>query len=468
MQRIDPFFQGINDKKRVAPRMALLLGPAYFVVELLALLVHLAFMLIHPKKARITLANYTCAVRYRAGAMLGKPDANIWHLWAIPGNDSLLTGEGKLAQPAKTNRDIPILLFCLFVNAISFWVLVVLGYLVTQFFQFYFQRLLAPLSLGEGSPDLVGTIVLWLVFSLGAAIYPRIIYSLAQGNPMDEQEIRQLHRSRREIVDAFEIERRRIERDLHDGAQQYLVAASMKVGEAELSLSLLEHELTKASAVMDADASQDRQGKASEEAVLGEDAPPTESADSLSGSVNQESVSLPQFSAKIQEVLSLLRQAQDANDRSLVALRRTVAGVHPKVLSDKGLAEAVRDVCADSPVQVEMHLPEELPSLPAGAAAAAYYLVCESLTNIAKHVANPKASLLIVAGSSLVISIVDNGGGGAKIIPGHGLAGLQARLEAFGGNLRILSPLGGPTTVRAEIPILIPSVEEDGFENHLG
>ena len=149
MQRIDPFFQGINDKKRVAPRMALLLGSAYFVVELLALLVHLAFMLIHPKKARITLANYTCAVRYRAGAMLGKPDANIWHLWAIPGNDSLLTGEGKLAQPAKTNRDIPILLFCLFVNAISFWVLVVLGYLVTQFFQFYFQRLLAPLSLGR-------------------------------------------------------------------------------------------------------------------------------------------------------------------------------------------------------------------------------------------------------------------------------------------------------------------------------
>ena len=164
----------------------------------------------------------------------------------------------------------------------------------------------------------------------------------------------------------------------------------------------------------------------------------------------------------------MLRQAQDANDRSLVALRRTVAGVHPKVLSDKGLAEAVRDVCADSPVQVEMHLPEELPSLPAGAAAAAYYLVCESLTNIAKHVANPKASLLIVAGSSLVISIVDNGGGGAEIIPGHGLAGLQARLEAFGGNLRIVSPVGGPTTVRAEIPILIPNVEEDGFENHLG
>ena len=467
MQRIDPFFQGINDKKRVAPRMALLLGPAYFVVELLALLMHLAFMLIHPKKARATLANYTCTVRYRAGAMLGKPDANIWHLWAIPGNDSLLTGEGKLTSVAKSSRDIPILLFCLFVNAISFWALVILGYLVTQFFQYYFLRLLAPLSLGEDPPDLIVTIALWLVFSLGAAIYPRIIYSLAQGNPRDEQEIRQLHRSRREIVDAFEIERRRIERDLHDGAQQYLVAASMKVGEAELSLSLLEQELAKAAALEDTDASQNRQETVSGEAVSGEDAPPTEVTGTLASPVKH-CPSLPQFSAKIQEVLSLLRQAQDANDRSLVALRRTVAGVHPKVLSDKGLAEAVRDVCADSPVQVEMHLPEELPSLPAGAAAAAYYLVCESLTNIAKHVANPKASLLIVAGSSLVISIVDNGGGGAKIIPGHGLAGLQARLEAFGGNLRIVSPLGGPTTVRAEIPILIPNVEEDGFENHLG
>lgn len=468
MQRIDPFFQGINDKKRVAPRMALLLGLAYFVLELLALLVHLALMLIHPKKARATLANYACTVRYRAGAMLGKPDVNIWHLWAIPGNDSLLTGEGKLVLPAKTSRDIPILLFCLFVNAISFWVLVILGYLVTQFFQFYFRRLLAPLSLGEDSPDLFATIGLWLLVSLGAALYPRIIYSIAQGNPMDEQEIRQLHRSRREIVDAFEIERRRIERDLHDGAQQYLVAASMKVGEAELSLSLLEQELANAAELQDAAASQNGQETAPGGAVLGEDAPPTEVAGTLASPVQPESVSLPQFSAKIQEVLSLLRQAQDANDRSLVALRRTVAGVHPKVLSDKGLAEAVRDVCADSPVQVEMHVPEELPSLPAGAAAAAYYLVCESLTNIAKHVANPKASLLIVAGSSLVISIVDNGGGGAKIIPGHGLAGLQARLEAFGGNLRILSPLGGPTTVRAEIPILIPNVEEDGFENHLG
>lgn len=468
MQRIDPFFQGINDKKRVAPRMALLLGPAYFVVELLALLVHLALMLIHPKKARSTLTHYTCTVRYRAGAMLGKPDANIWHLWAIPGNDSLFIGEGKLAPPAKSNRDIPILLFCLFVNAITFWALVILGYLVTQFFQYYFLRLLAPLSLGEDPPDLVATLALWLVFSLGAAIYPRVVYSIAQGNPMDEQEIRQLHRSRREIVDAFEIERRRIERDLHDGAQQYLVAASMKVGEAELSLSLLEQELATAAELQDAAASQSREGIESAGAVLGEDAPSTEVAGTLESPVKHDCPSLPQFSAKIQEVLSLLRQAQDANDRSLVALRRTVAGVHPKVLSDKGLAEAVRDVCADSPVQVEMHLPEELPSLPAGAAAAAYYLVCESLTNIAKHVANPKASLLIVAGSSLVISIVDNGGGGAKIIPGHGLAGLQARLEAFGGNLRILSPLGGPTTVRAEIPILISSVEEDGFENHLG
>lgn len=468
MQRIDPFFQGINDKKRVAPRMALLLGPAYFVVELLALLVHLALMLIHPKKARNTLTHYTCTVRYRAGAMLGKPDANIWHLWVIPGNDSLFTGEGKLTPAAKTSRDIPILLFCLFVNVISFWVLVILGCLVIQFFQFYFLRLLAPLSLGEDPPDLFATIALWLVFSLGAALYPRIIYSIAQGNPMDEQEIRQLHRSRREIVDAFEIERRRIERDLHDGAQQYLVAASMKVGEAELSLSLLEQELAKAAALKDAAASQARQETASGGAVFGEGPPPTEVAGTLESPVQPESVSLPQLRAKIQEVLSLLRQAQDANDRSLVALRRTVAGVHPKVLSDKGLAEAVRDVCADSPVQVQMHVPEELPSLPAGAAAAAYYLVCESLTNIAKHVANPKASLLIVAGSSLVISIVDNGGGGAKIIPGHGLAGLQARLEAFGGNLRILSPLGGPTTVRAEIPILISSVEEDGFENHLG
>ncbi|PMB91145.1 two-component sensor histidine kinase [Varibaculum cambriense] len=266
-------------------------------------------------------------------------------------------------------------------------------------------------------------ILLWLLFALAGGIYARLIFTIATTGPLSAEEIVQLHRSRREIVDAFEIERRRIERDLHDGAQQYLVAASMKVGEAELNLEML----------------------ASSESF--KDCPEGES--------NGESDTC----AQIPQILGLLREAQDANDQALAALRRTVAGVHPKVLSDKGLAEAVRDVCAESPVKVDVRMPFELPKLPPGAAAAAYYLVCESLTNVAKYAPQAEVSVLVVAGSSLVVSITDNGAGGASINPGHGLAGLQARLEAFGGTLRVISPTGGPTTVRGEIPIIVSAKE---------
>ena len=256
-----------------------------------------------------------------------------------------------------------------------------------------------------------------------SGIYARLIFTIATTGPLSAEEIVQLHRSRREIVDAFEIERRRIERDLHDGAQQYLVAASMKVGEAELNLEML------------------ASSESSKDCPEGEDSGESDTC------------------AQIQQILVLLREAQDANDQALAALRRTVAGVHPKVLSDKGLAEAVRDVCAESPLKVDVRMPFELPKLPPGAAAAAYYLVCESLTNVAKYAPQAEVSVLVVAGSSLVLSITDNGAGGASINPGHGLAGLQARLEAFGGTLRVISPTGGPTTVRGEIPILVSAKE---------
>lgn len=428
MQRTDPYFRGITYRRSSLVRSSLRLGIPFLAIELFSLVVHVGAMLVLFRRSRAVLFHYTAAVRYRASAMLGRQDAAIWHFWQVPGEEGLLEKDAQSTPEYINSRSVPIFLFCLLANLVaSFPLLNLLILALTNLLGFRnFSDQRAYLAL----------IMLWLLFALASAIYARIIFTIATTGPLSAEEIAQLHRSRREIVDAFEIERRRIERDLHDGAQQYLVAASMKVGEAELTLEML----------ASSEISEDGVDRKEEEGT-DRNCADGESADD-SGT-----------RAQIQQVLGLLREAQDANDQALTALRRTVAGVHPKVLSDKGLAEAVRDVCAESPLDVDVRMPFELPELPPGAAAAAYYLVCESLTNVAKYAPDAQVSVLVVAGSSLVLSITDNGPGGASINPGHGLAGLQARLEAFGGSLRVISPEGGPTTVRGENPILVSAKE---------
>ncbi|MDU1224540.1 sensor histidine kinase [Varibaculum cambriense] len=415
MQRTDPYFRGVTYHRSSLVRSSLRLGIPFLAIELFSLVVHVGAMLVLFRRSRAVLSHYTAAVRYRASAMLGRQDAAIWHFWQVPGGEAILERDDQSTAEYINSRSIPIFLFCLLANLIASLPLLNLLIMALTY-------LLGLRSFDDQRIYLV-LILLWLLFALASGIYTRLVFTIATTGPLSAEEIVQLHRSRREIVDAFEIERRRIERDLHDGAQQYLVAASMKVGEAELNLEML----------------------ASSES----------SKDCPEGEGSGESDTC----AQIQQILGLLREAQDANDQALAALRRTVAGVHPKVLSDKGLAEAVRDVCAESPLKVDVRMPFELPKLPPGAAAAAYYLVCESLTNVAKYAPQAQVSVLVVAGSSLVVSITDNGAGGASINPGHGLAGLQARLEAFGGTLRVISPTGGPTTVRGEIPILVSAKE---------
>ena len=415
MQRTDPYFRGVTYHRSSLVRSSLRLGIPFLAIELFSLVVHVGAMLVMFRRSRAVLSHYTAAVRYRASAMLGRQDASIWHFWQVPGGEAILERDDHSTAEYINTRSIPIFLFCLLANLIASLPLLNLLIMALTY-------LLGLRSFDDQRIYLV-LILLWLLFALASGIYTRLVFTIATTGPLSAEEIVQLHRSRREIVDAFEIERRRIERDLHDGAQQYLVAASMKVGEAELNLEML------------------ASSESSKDCPEGED--------------NGESDTC----AQIQQILGLLREAQDANDQALAALRRTVAGVHPKVLSDKGLAEAVRDVCAESPLKVDVRMPFELPKLPPGAAAAAYYLVCESLTNVAKYAPQAEVSVLVVAGSSLVVSITDNGAGGASINPGHGLAGLQARLEAFGGTLRVISPTGGPTTVRGEIPILVSAKE---------
>ncbi|MFI0815874.1 sensor histidine kinase [Streptomyces sp. NPDC021098] len=205
-------------------------------------------------------------------------------------------------------------------------------------------------------------------------------------------EVTELARSRLRLVDAFETERRRIERDLHDGAQQRLVALTMTLGLARL------------------------------------DAPPGPLADQLAA-------------------------AQEEADKALVELRELIHGIHPKVLADYGLPAAVADAADRSAVPVEVELELGAGRLPRAVEAAAYFVVREALTNVARHSGAGRAE---VSGAHrdgrLFLQVRDDGRGGADPGRGSGLTGLGDRVAALGGRLSLSSPPGGPTLLRVEFP----------------
>lgn len=231
MQRTDPYFRGVSYRRSPLVRYSLRLGIPFLAIELFSLVVHVGAMLVMFRRSRAVLFHYTAAVRYRASAMLGRQDASIWHFWKIPGGEAILERDDQSTPEYINSRSIPIFLFCLLANLIASLPLLTLLLLALNYFfhvvPYVFLR------------DYLTLVFLWALFALASGIYARLIFTIATTGPLSAEEIVQLHRSRREIVDAFEIERRRIERDLHDGAQQYLVAASMKVGEAELNLEML-------------------------------------------------------------------------------------------------------------------------------------------------------------------------------------------------------------------------------------
>lgn len=231
----------------------------------------------------------------------------------------------------------------------------------------------------------------YAVTALAAAQSALARLLLQPGEQELERRIAQLRRSRLDLVDAFETERKRIERHLHDGVQQRLVALGMTLGRAELDV--------------------------------------------------------PEGPG-----LDLVRQAHAEAEAALADLREAVRGIHPRVLVDHGVAAAVREV-ADRmpvPVTVQIHLGKRLS---APVEAAAYFVVSEALTNVARHAQARSAQ---VAGwihdDALVVTVTDDGVGGAQLGAGSGLSGLVTRLDALGGTLVVRSPRGGPTEVRMEWP----------------
>jgi signal transduction histidine kinase len=208
-----------------------------------------------------------------------------------------------------------------------------------------------------------------------------------------EQRVTVLTESRSRVIEAVAEERRRIERDLHDGAQQRLVALAMDLGMAKEKI----------------------------------DKDPAAAS-------------------------ALVAEAHDQAKRAIVELRDLVRGLHPAVLTDRGLDAAISALAGRSPVpvSVEVDSPERLSD---AIETNAYFVVAEALTNVAKHSRATQARVIVRReGDLLVIEIADNGVGGADPAHGTGLSGLRDRVGAFDGTLRVSSPEGGPTWIRAEIP----------------
>ncbi|MFG2616177.1 sensor histidine kinase [Streptomyces sp. NPDC048507] len=211
----------------------------------------------------------------------------------------------------------------------------------------------------------------------------------------EDGRVLELTRSRVRLVEAFEAERRRIERDLHDGAQQQLVALRMTLGLAQLQLRGIPEAAPAAALV----------ARGHEEAKL-----------------------------------------------ALEQLRDLVRGIHPQVLADHGLAAAVAEVALRHPVPVTVDL-ARLPRLPEPVETTAYFTVTEALANAAKHSGASRVAVAgRVEGDRLTLTISDDGRGGADPGAGAGLAGLADRVAMLRGRLTVSSPLGGPTELRVEVP----------------
>ncbi|AUG77133.1 Putative two-component system sensor kinase [Kitasatospora sp. MMS16-BH015] len=205
--------------------------------------------------------------------------------------------------------------------------------------------------------------------------------------------VEDLAESRAGVVDAADAERRRIERDLHDGAQQRLVSLAMNLGLARRTLK---------------------------------DVPP--------------------------EVMQVIVEAHEEAQAAIAELRDLVRGLHPVVLEDRGLDAALSGIAARSPVPVRLtaDLPDRMaPTIEA----VAYFTVSEALANVAKHARASRVDLsLRQKGGRLRIVLTDDGVGGADPTRGTGLTGLRKRAASVDGTLAISSPLGGPTIITVELP----------------
>jgi signal transduction histidine kinase len=269
-----------------------------------------------------------------------------------------------------------------------------------------------------GFADLTGPRIgpLWVValegfvlLALGLGLAPRVMREhLSDGTAPElaaraqqlTQRVQTLTRTRSDAVDTAVAELRRIERDLHDGAQARLVALGMSLQAAERI-----------------------------------------------------------FATSPEAALALVAEAKENSSRALTELRDLVRGIYPPVLADRGLADAVRSLVLDAPLhaEVDIDLPGEV-EMPV--AAAVYFSVAEALANVTKHAAARSVRIVLsYAAGMLRAEVTDDGAGGADPALGTGLAGVERRLATFDGILAVSSPPGGPTIVVIEVPCALSSAK---------
>lgn len=220
----------------------------------------------------------------------------------------------------------------------------------------------------------------------------RGLLSPSRGERLSAQMDR-LRATRADAVDLQAAELRRIHRDLHDGAQARLIALGLTLAQAE-----------------------------------------------------------PLLRADPDQAARLLAHARSTAGQALQELRDLVQGIHPPVLADRGLVDAVRALALDCPIGV--HVSADLDGRPAPAVeAATYFAVAELLTNVAKHAGATRAQVIIGhSGQMLRVTVTDDGSGGADPDRGTGLHGVRRRLATFDGTLALHSPPGGPTQATLELP----------------
>src|SRR5699024_8374949 len=253
-----------------------------------------------------------------------------------------------------------------------------------------------------GSSELVGALLVTLIglaLAVALALLHRVLTTAIIGGGAREEQLKAEARAssaqRAGAVRAADVERTRIERDLHDGVQPRLVSVGMTLGLAQ------------------------------------------ETIDSDPGAAKQ-----------------LVAEAHTSTKAAITELRQLARGIHASVLDDRGLDAALSAVASRShiPVSLDVRLPGR-----AGrdAEAAVYFAIAESLTNAAKH-SRASSCRVTVRGRPeegiLWARVEDDGMGGARVLPGGGLDGVQNRIAALGGTSRLESPAGGPTSLEVSVP----------------
>jgi len=404
------------------------LGLFWFVVLVVLLSTGISLTIVWVGLPILALAALACALgadieRWRLSALLGARLPSPYR--PLPRGSILVRARARVADPALWRG----LLYLILLLPIGLVELVV-------FFVLAFSALLASYPLwfwtfpeGRGVgwtgvlvantlPEaLLVTLVGLVAMAAAAAFVPQVsrahaalgwrLLGPSRREALDER-VEALTEGRSKAVEAAIAERRRIERDLHDGAQQRLVSLAMALGMARQKL---------------------------------ENGPGGTTAGNP-------------------EATELVREAHEEAKRALAEIRDLIRGIHPAVLTDRGLDAAISALAGRSPVPTSVRVDlDERP--PEAVEITAYFVIAEALANVAKHSGASEASVWVRREGGaregeppedlLVVEVADDGGGGADPA-GTGLAGLADRAVILDGRFTVNSPPGGPTTVRAELP----------------